>query len=42
MNNRLRSAVRLLGVMLVCGATAFIAGAGVPNHSVRLGSAAAG
>ncbi|MGA8718807.1 MAG: glycosyl hydrolase 53 family protein [Solirubrobacteraceae bacterium] len=41
MNNRLRHAVRLLGVMLVCGATAYIAGAAVPNHSVRLGSAAA-
>jgi hypothetical protein len=41
MDNRLRSAARLLGVMLLCGATAFIAGAAVPNHSVRLGSAAA-
>ena len=41
MNNRLRSAARLLGVMLLCGAIAFLAGAVVPNHSVRLGSAAA-
>jgi len=41
MNNRLRSAARLLGVTLVCGAAAFLAGAVVPGHSVRLGSAAA-
>ncbi len=41
MNNRLRSSVRLLGVLLLCGASAFLAGAVVPNHSVRLGNAAA-
>jgi len=41
MNNRLRSLVRLLGVLLLCGASAFLAGAAVPNHSVRLGNAAA-
>ena len=41
MNKRLRSAARLLGVMLLCGAVAFLVGAVVPSHSVRLGSAAA-
>ena len=41
MNNRLRSSVRLLGVVLLCGASAFLAGAAVPNRSVRLGNAAA-
>ena len=41
MDNRLRNAVRLLGVLLLCGATAFVAGAVVPNRSVRLGNAAA-
>jgi arabinogalactan endo-1,4-beta-galactosidase len=41
MDNRLRSAVRLLGVLLLCGATAFVAGAVVPNRSVRLGNAVA-
>ena len=41
MNNRLRSTVRVFGVVLVCGATAFVAGAAVPSRSVRLGSAVA-
>ena len=41
MDNRLRNAVRLLGVLLLCGATAFLAGAAVPNRSVRLGNAVA-
>ena len=41
MDHRLRTAVRLLGVMLLCGITAFVAGAAVPNRSVRLGNAVA-
>ena len=41
MNRRLRSAIRVLGVVVLCGAAAFVAGAVVPNRSARLGSAAA-
>jgi hypothetical protein len=41
MNNRLRRTVRVLGIVLVCGATAFVAGVAVPSRSVRLGSAVA-
>ncbi len=41
MDNRMRSAIRLLGVMLLCGTAAFLAGAAVPNRSVRLGNAVA-
>jgi hypothetical protein len=41
MNNRVRSAVRVLGVVLLCGATAFLVGAAGPSRSVRLGNAVA-
>ena len=41
MDRRLRSTVRVLGVVVLCGAAAFVAGAVVPNRSVRLGNAVA-
>jgi arabinogalactan endo-1,4-beta-galactosidase len=41
MNKRLRSTVRLLGVVLLCGAAAFLAGAALPSRSVRPGNAVA-
>ena len=41
MNRRLRSTIRVLGVVVLCGVAAFVAGAVVPNRAARLGSAAA-
>jgi len=41
MNRRLRSTIRVLGVVVLCGGVAFIAGAVVPNRSARLGNAVA-
>jgi arabinogalactan endo-1,4-beta-galactosidase len=41
MNRRLRSTIRLLGVLVLCGTAALVVGAVVPNRSVRLGNAVA-
>jgi arabinogalactan endo-1,4-beta-galactosidase len=41
MNRRLRSTIRVLGVVVLCGTAAFVMGAVVPNRSVRLGNAVA-
>jgi hypothetical protein len=41
MNRRPRSTIRVLGVVVLCGVAAFVAGAVVPTRAARLGSAAA-